>query len=30
MRFILKGFTQEMGFRVFEFVKVDEDQTRTE
>src|SRR5215471_8303682 len=30
MRFILKGFTQEMGFRIFEFVKVDEDQTRTE
>ena len=30
MRFILKGFTQEMGFRVFEFVKVGEDQTRTE
>src|SRR6516165_2081401 len=29
MRFILKGFTQEMGFRVFEFEKVDEDQTRT-
>ena len=30
MRFILKGFTQEIGFRVFEFEKVDEDQTRTE
>ena len=30
MRFILKGFTQEMRFRVFEFEKVGEDQTRTE
>ena len=30
MRFILKGFTQEMGIRVFAFERVGEDQTRTE
>lgn len=30
MRLILKGFTQEMGSRVFEFEKVGEDQTRTD
>ena len=30
MRFILKGFTQETGVRVFAFERVAEDQTRTE
>jgi len=30
MGFILKGFTQEMGIRVFAFERVGEDQTRTE
>jgi hypothetical protein len=30
MGFILKGFTQEMEFRVFAFEKVAKDQTRTE
>ena len=29
MRFILTGFTQDMGFRVFAFEKVGEDRTRT-
>ena len=30
MGFILKGFTQEMGIRVFAFERVGEDHTRTE
>jgi len=30
MGFILKGFTEDMGFRVFAFEKVAQDQTRTE
>ena len=29
MRFILNGFTQEMGFRVFAFEKVGDDHSRT-
>lgn len=29
MRFILTGFTEEMGFRVFAFEGIDEDRTRT-
>jgi hypothetical protein len=30
MRFILTGFTQELGFRVFAFERVDVDRIRTE
>ena len=30
MQFVLTGFKQEMGFRVFAFARVDADRTRTE